>query len=162
MNLKDYAKTIGDLGATNKGVPLQLTTLMAFYDIYGGDLNQIDDLNDGIANDLGRGIPVLGVFLSTAYEEDTVVVYTYYEPSSGFSVQEVEKRVKDVATFVSNVVVGRFTIGNSNAETLLQEYLSKDDEDNVRPVLSKVLTLSDLPEVEAYDAKGKISRPQPA
>ena len=156
MNLKDYAKTIGDLGATNKGVPLQLTTLMAFYDIYGGDLNQIDDLNDGIANDLGRGIPVLGVFLSTAYEEDTVVVYTYYEPSSGFSIQEVEKRVKDAATFVSNVVVGRFTIGNSNAETLLQEYLSKDDEDNVRPVLIKVLTLSDLPEVEAYDAKGKI------
>ena len=53
MNLKDYAKTIGDLGATNKGVPLQLTTLMAFYDFYCVDLNQIDDLNDGIANDLG-------------------------------------------------------------------------------------------------------------
>ncbi len=158
MNLKDYAKTLGDLGLATKGTPLQTAGLMAFYDIFGGDLAQVEDLADGLSNDLGRRIPVLGVFLSTAYDEDTVVVYAVYDPSNGgFSLQEVEQKVNEVATFLTNVARGVYVIGSTKAENLLSDYLSKDDDGNIRPVLIKVLTLADLPEKEAFEAEKRIA-----
>jgi len=154
MNLSKYAEALGDLGLASKGDYHKLVGLAAYYEIYGGDKEHVEDTMDGIAIDRSKGVFADGVFINDSFEDDTAEIFSAYFPdASGFDEEAVIDQIKKIASFVKNLKKGVYISGHLNAEEIVSDIF---DYEEVPPFLIKIITTADVSPKQKYQIQKKI------
>ena len=154
MTLSKYSEALTDLGCLSKGDYHKLVSLVAYYEIYGGDKEHVQDTLDGISIDRGKGVLADGVFMNDSFEEDTCEIFSAYFPDAGgFNVDEVIKQIKDIADFTKNLKKKKFVSGHLNSEEIISDIL---DNEEVPPFLIKIITTADVSAKQKYEIQKQI------